>query len=144
MHLGISKEDMFSALDGIYGALEAASSTPKATSAIKAVKVPCEPAKSLKRLNAESDAAKPSVHRENVMAPVIKAVKERANRTNRLESEVAPANIGLDSSFLENVDTDFIADYDCKVVKPSMLLSQVFYFSCVLDSCTDRRQWIIY
>ena len=136
-------------MENIFGAFEAASSTPKPAPAIKAVKVPCEAANALKRLKPESDAAKPSVHRENVMAPAINAIKaakvpcERTNPTKPLkkEFELAPTNIALHSFFVQNLGTGYIA---CNVGGPSMLCPQVLYFACVLDSCSYRGQCTMY
>ena len=121
--------------------------------AIKAAKVSCRPTNPLKRVKSENDAAKPSVHRESCVTAAAKAVKVPSEPTNppkRLKSELyaASTNAGLDSSFLDIMDTVFVADYDVSGVfgdhnvgEPSMISLQVVFF-CLFDSCiVDNGQY---
>ena len=94
-------------------------STPKATSPKHASTCIKSPVKY---------AAKPSALRENFLTPVTKAVKvlcETKNHLKRLKSfrsrsRIDKCRIGQ-FLFLENLDTVFIADYDCNLGEPSML-----------------------
>ena len=109
----ISKEDILNDMKRMHGAFES-TSTPKVTSPKPASTCIKSPVKY---------ADKPSALRENFLTPVTKVVKvscETKNPLKRLKSnpEAASTNVELDGSFLENLDTVFIADYECNLGEP--------------------------